>query len=206
MDLSGEEMLVTQLTKGTNSGIFSTIHTAPVWSTPQTLGIQVNDEALDSTSPTISADGSIAVYAKNDGVFSPYLSRPLYRLHELGRTPPVTPGAPFSEQGFIQLDSQTATDDIRSPVLSPDGKFLFFSSTYPYLANGQVSQLDHAATIYVAPRTNLVWGSPVQLSTFNSPTKQTSPVSITADGCEFYFRRYGSAADASEIWVAKRGP
>lgn len=208
IDLAGAEMLFVAVAKAPSLGLFLTTHQGGVWTTPVNMGSQVNNDGMDSAGPTTTADGTLAVYSQNDGVFSPVVGRQLYRLHELSRSAPVTPGASFSPQGFIQLDLLTPNEDIMCPVLSPDGKLLFFGGTYPTLTNGQSGQYDHAIKIFVAQRNNLVWSNVIHLDTFDSDVRQTCPVSITADGCELYFRRFSFPAGAadSELWVAKRGP
>lgn len=207
MELGGNEMVVTRAIAN-GLGLFITTLGPTGWTVPLDAGGQANMVGYESSSPTVSADGHLAVFMRDDGQSSPLVGRNLYRIHELSRTAPVTPGTTFQTQGFIQLDNLTPKEDIVYPVLSPDGNLLFVGSTYPVYTNGQVGQLDHALKIYVSTRVGVVWSAPIHLTTFDAQNLQTAPLAITQDGCEFYFRRfkYPPSGSTGEIWVAKRGP
>lgn len=203
--LSGNELIVTMDSAGKNA-LFLTSLGAGVYNPPVDMGPQVNVSGFDSSRATVTADGQLAIFTRNDGAFSSPLNRTLYRLYQMSRTPPVTPGSSFSSPVNIVIAQIPSQEDMTCPALAPDGKFLFFGSTYPILTNGTFSDLTHATSVYFATRSPPGWATPVQLEKLSDPSLHTCPVSVTADGCELYLRRFSSVVDATEIWVAKRTP
>jgi hypothetical protein len=205
IELGGTEILVTSPNKTTNeSDMFVSTLAGGQWSVPTTLGSGINSPTATSSNHSVTEDGTLLVYARNDGPTIPIAGK-VWHLYQATRSAPVAPGTPFGAATALLLPPPFGdSDELLCPVLSADGTRLLFSSTYPDVVTA--ANIDHVLKVYYSTKTPTGWSVPVHVAQLDSATLGTCPRSITADGCELYFDRFQFTSTTNELWTAHRTP
>jgi hypothetical protein len=149
--------------------------------------------------PTLTADGlrMIAVWERKS-------TDNRDELREMLR-PAATAGDEFFMGGVLLLPPHGSTDVMRCPVLSPDGRRLFFAGTYP---NDSSSVDAGEQAVWYAKRDNVSdsWESVKKISMLDDPDGEACPQGVTADGCELWVRHRATASGDVTWKVATRTP
>lgn len=199
IDLDGTELVVS-----TTTGLSVSVHKPAGWLDPVSLGPSVNAPPASAGNDTIAVDGTLMIFERNDGPTNMFAGN-IWRFYSAARPAPVTAGSFFGNAVAVALPPITDQDELICPVLSPDGTRLFFGTSYPYVIDA--ANLGHVVTVWYATRVGNGWSAPIHLSVFDSPTLETCPASVTADGCELYVNRFSlTDATVNQIVVAKRTP
>ncbi|MCB9567153.1 MAG: PD40 domain-containing protein [Myxococcales bacterium] len=186
-----------------------------VWTVPLAVGSMVNVQMKNDRAPTLSEDGRVLVFERNDGPANPYFNNaPALRLFESTRPQGGDPLTEFSAPIAAAIPEITADPYphlMSCPALSPDGLHLFFGSTYPKILDAQT--IIGASSTYQVdrPTRQSPWGPLTHHDVLQAPELHTCPHSITRDGCTLIFSRFWYSKEMPEgepesFWVATRTP
>lgn len=166
----------------------------------------------------LTEDGSRLMFVRQDGAINPDLNSPVGQFYEALREPYPVAGTPFAAPTPTVLPQALLTPyphPILCPALSPDGRFLLFSSPYPdEVPMAPEQQYDILRTqVITRPDVDSPWSQEIlQIDEFSIPEWQVCPTSITRDGCEVVFGRFLMANSPNpdtnrfRIFIATREP
>lgn len=119
-----------------------------------------------------------------------------------------TPFGPATEVEIVGISDRLQPHFINFPTPSPDGLHMFFSTSYPGPIDD--ANFNGALDIYYVTRAdvNAPWAGAVKIDALEARGVWNSPDSVTADGCQLFFHRWGPGQldDPPPIFVGQRKP
>ena len=154
---------------------------------------------------TATADSLTVIVTRRDGPpISPDFPAKSDRFYQYTRPQPQ-PGAAYA--GGAAITPMVGTLGLAiCPALAPDGLHLFFSSTESATLT-KANAGDVIAIYYTSrPDINTPWEPPQAIAITHGGAEIVCPSSVTGDGCQLAFHRFGLEPSTYSMYLAQRAP
>ncbi len=188
------------------------------WFNPNDPPWTPENQATQESISRLTEDGGLVMFLRQDGLENPTLGAPAGQFYEALRDPNPDPGTPFSTPEPTVLPDALLypyPHIMVCPALSPDGRTVIFSSTYPDLVPmDEVDQRDALRPLVMTrPDITEPWDDEITaIDMLREEHWQICPTAITRDGCELVYIRWLMAGslpqetDRTRIFIATREP
>ncbi|MCA9690612.1 MAG: hypothetical protein KC636_13465, partial [Myxococcales bacterium] len=166
------------------------------WADPDLPPSHPDNVVTQESAQSLSEDGAIIVFQRTDGPENPQLGV-VNQFYEARRPADAPPGTKFGAPALTGVPSTLVEPypyPLFCPTISPDGRAMFFSSSYPdELDDGGSEFWGGALKVQVITRPNVdsPWGAIINtIPELSLGDWQTCPSGVTADGCHLVIHRF----------------